>query len=234
LARKNESEFFAKSFRIAAAWTLIFALCEIVTGHLSASNLHMEQPAKLAAMESHWETGRNVPMNLLAWPDTDNEKNHFEALKVSSALSVLAGVWPDTEVVGLKDFDPKDRPPVLPVFLSFRTMVGFGCIFVFMAAWAWLKRRQIEGQRLLLRLLPFIIPLPYLANQFGWTVAEIGRQPWIVSGLMRTSESVSPIALSQVATSLVAFFAIYALLGAIDFFLLFKFARKGPKGAEHA
>jgi len=234
LARKNETEFFSKSFNIAAAWTLVFALCEIFSGHLSASNLHKEQPAKLAAMESHWETGKNVPMNLLTWPDTGNEKNHLEALKVPSALSILAGGWPDTEVVGLKDFEPKDRPPVLPVFLSFRTMVAFGCLFVLMAAWAWWKRGHIEGQKLLLRLLPFMIPLPYLANQFGWIVAEIGRQPWIVTGLMRTSEAVSPISLSQVATSLFAFFAIYALLGAVDFYLLFKFARKGPKGASNA
>ncbi|MDR2697781.1 MAG: cytochrome ubiquinol oxidase subunit I [Holophagales bacterium] len=234
LTRKNEIGFFTKSFKIAAAWTLVFALGEICTGHLSASNLKDAQPAKLAAIESHWETGRNVPMTLFVWPDADNEKNTFEALKVPGALSILADGRPDTEVAGLRDFDPEKRPPVLPIFLSFRIMVGFGCLFVFMAAWAWLKRRQIAGQRLLLRLLPFMIPLPYLVNQFGWIVAEIGRQPWIVYGLMRTSEAVSPIKLSQVATSLFGFFAVYALLGAIDFYLLLKFARKGPKGANHA
>jgi cytochrome d ubiquinol oxidase subunit I len=79
-----------------------------------------------------------------------------------------------------------------------------------------------------------MIPLPYLANEFGWTIAEMGRQPWIVYGLMRTSDAASPIAVSQVATSLVAFFLVYALLGAVDFYLLFKFARKGPEGANHA
>jgi cytochrome d ubiquinol oxidase subunit I len=234
LARKNEVGFFAKSFRIAAAWTLIFALCELFTGHLSASNLHGAQPAKLAAMESHWQTGRNAPMALLAWPDADNERNAFEALRVPSALSILVDGSPSAEVVGLKDIDPKDRPPVLPVFLSFRAMVGFGCLFLLMAAWAWLKRSQIADQGLLLRLLPFVIPLPYLANQFGWALAEIGRQPWIVYGLMRTSEGVSPIALGQVATSLAGFFAVYALLGATDFYLLFKYARRGPEGAKNA
>jgi len=234
IARKNETEFFTKSFKVAAAWTLIFALSSIVTGHLSAANLHKEQPAKLAAMESQWETGKNVPLAVLAWPDAENEKNHFEAIKVPSGLSILAGFKPSTEVIGLKDVDPKDRPPVLPVFLTFRIMVAFGCLFVLMAAWSWWKRGHIEGQKLLLCLLPFMIPLPYLTNQFGWTVAEVGRQPWIVTGLMKTSESVSPIAFSQVATSLFAFFAVYALLGIIDFYLLFKFARKGPKGADHA
>jgi len=234
IARKNEVEFFTRSFKIAATWALVFALAEMFTGHLSATNLHKDQPAKLAAMESHWETGKNVPMNLVVWPDAENEKNVVEALKVPSGLSILAGTSPDTEVVGLKDYKPEDRPPVLTVFLSFRVMVALACLFVLMAGWAWLKRNDIEGQGLLLKLLPFMIPLPYLTNQFGWTVAEMGRQPWIVTGLMKTSDSVSPISVSQVATSLFAFFAVYALLGAVDFFLLFKFARKGPKGVDHA
>ena len=237
IARKNEVEFFTRSFKIAATWALVFALAEMFTGHLSAANLHKDQPAKLAAMESHWETGKNAPMSLVVWPDAANEKNAVEALKVPSGLSILAGASPDTVVRGLKDFEPENRPPVLPVFLSFRVMVVLACLFVLMAGWAWLKRNDIEGQGLLLKLLPFMIPLPYLANQFGWTVAEVGRQPWIVAGkiMMRTSESVSKqISMGQVATSLVAFFAVYALLGAVDFFLLFKFARKGPKGVDHA
>jgi cytochrome d ubiquinol oxidase subunit I len=113
-------------------------------------------------------------------------------------------------------------------------MVALGCLFVLVAAWAWMKRGRIEGQWLILRLLPFMIPLPYLANQLGWVLAEMGRQPWIVYGLMKTSEGVSPIALGQVATSLAGFFAVYALLGAADFYLLFKFARRGPEGAKNA
>ncbi|MCL1908894.1 MAG: cytochrome ubiquinol oxidase subunit I [Holophagaceae bacterium] len=234
LFRKNEEAFFIKSFKIAAVWTLIFSFAELGLGHLAAANLHEAQPAKLAAMEAHWETGRNVPMHLLSWPDTDNEKNAIETLSVPSALSILAGNVPDTEVKGLKDFAPEDRPPVLPVFLSFRIMVGLGCLFAFVALWAWWKRSQIATQTLLLKLLPWMIPLPYLANQFGWTIAELGRQPWIVYGLMKTSDAVSPIAVSQVATSLVAFFGVYALLGAVNFYLLFKFARKGPGEVANA
>ena len=234
IARKNEVEFFTKSFRIAAAWTLVFSLAECFFGHMSASNLSEAQPAKLAAMESHWETGTNVSMYLVVWPDAANEKNAIEALPIPSGLSMLAGNKPDTKVNGLKDFHAEDRPPVLPVFLSFRLMVGLGSLFVLMAFWSWHKRKKIAEQKLLLKILPFMIPLPYLANQLGWTVTELGRQPWIVYNHMKTSAAVSPIAVSQVATSLVAFFAIYALLGAVDFYLLFKFARKGPKGADHA
>jgi len=231
LRRKNQEAFFSRSFRLAAVWTLIFSVLEIGLGHMSASHLRATQPAKLAAMESLWETRASAPMHLLVWPDEENEKNHLEALSIPAGLSVLAGFSPDTEVKGLRDFPRQDRPPVLPVFLSFRAMVGLAFLFVLLSLWAFLRRRQPDRAPGLLRLLPWIIPLPYLANQLGWIVTEVGRQPWIVYGLMRTEDAVSPIEPSQVAISLAAFFLVYALLGAVDFFLLFKFARKGPPPA---
>ena len=229
LVRKHEVAFFKKSFRIAATWTFVFALFEIAQGHMNAEILHTAQPAKLAAMESHWETGRQVPMHLLAWPDATNERNSVQTLSVPGALSFMAGYSTDTEVKGLKDFPADQRPPVLPVFLSFRAMVGLAFLFLAVGFWAWYKRNTIEEQTRFLKLLPWLIPLPYLANQLGWTIAELGRQPWIVYGIMQTKDAVSPIATSQVATSLVAFFLVYALLGAVDFYLLSKFARKGPE-----
>ncbi len=231
LLRKQEVAFFKKSFRIAAAWTLIFALFEIAQGHMNAEILGKAQPTKLAAMEAHWETGRNVPMNLIAWPDAKHERNVVQSLSVPSGLSLMATYSTAGEVKGLKDYPASERPPVLPVFLSFRAMVGLAFIFLAVGLYAWLKRDQIESRTSFLRVLPWLIPLPYLANELGWTLAELGRQPWIVYGLMKTSDAVSPIAVSQVGTSLVAFFLVYALLGAVDFYLLFKFARKGPEAA---
>lgn len=228
LRRQHEQAFFSKSFRLAAMWTLAFSVLEIGLGHMSATHLQDTQPAKLAAMESHWQTQRMAPMHLLVWPDEENETNALEAISVPAGLSVLAGFSPDTEVKGLRDFSPRDRPPVLPVFLSFRLMVGLGFLFALVGLWAFWRRRQPESAGRLLRLLPWMIPLPYLANQFGWIVTEVGRQPWIVHGVMRTVEAGSPLQVSQVAVSLAAFFLVYALLGAVDFFLLFKFARKGP------
>ncbi len=231
LRKKNEEAFFAKSFRLAALWTLVFAVLEIGLGHMSASHLRTAQPAKLAAMESQWETRSAAPMHLLLWPDEENEKNAVEALSVPSGLSVLAGFSPDTEVKGLRDFPREDRPPVLPVFVSFRLMVGLGFLFALVGLWAFWRRRQPASAGRLLRLLPWMIPLPYLANQLGWIVTEVGRQPWIVYGVMRTADAGSPLEASQVAISLGAFFLVYALLGAVDFFLLFRFARKGPPAA---
>ena len=107
-------------------------------------------------------------------------------------------------------------------------MVGLGILFLAVSLHAFLKRHSIEAQPRFLKLLPWLIPLPYLANQLGWTLSELGRQPWIVYGIMRTRDAVSNLAVVQVATSLVAFFLVYALLGVTDFYLLFKFARKGP------
>ena len=228
LLRRNEQTFFRKSFSLAAVWTLVFALFEVLQGHMNAEILHHKQPMKLAAMEAHWETKAGAPMHLILWPDAENERNSVEALTVPSLLSILANYDPDTEVKGLKSVPPADRPPVLPTFLAFRAMVGLAFVFIALSAWAVLKRGDPEGSPLLLKLLVLAIPLPYLANELGWTVAEIGRQPWIVYGVMRTSDAVSPIAGSQVAASAVAFIVVYTLLGAANFYLLVKYARRGP------
>jgi cytochrome d ubiquinol oxidase subunit I len=229
LLRKRESALFLKSFRLAAAWTLVFAVFEIAQGHMNAEILQTAQPAKLAAMEAHWETGRQAPMHLVAWPDPGQERNSVQTLTVPGALSLMAGYSVDTEVKGLKAFPPDQRPPVLPLFLSFRAMVGFAFLFLAVGLYAFLKRWTIERQGWFLKLLPWMIPLPYLANQLGWTLSELGRQPWIVYGIMRTRDAVSAIAPVQVATSLAAFFLVYTLLGAVDFYLLFTFARRGPE-----
>jgi cytochrome d ubiquinol oxidase subunit I len=206
----------------------VFAVFEIAQGHMNAEILQTAQPTKLAAMEAHWETARQAPIHLLAWPDPAGERNSVQSLTVPAALSLMAGYSPDTEVKGLKDYPADQRPPVLPVFLSFRLMVGLAFLFLAVALYAFLKRASIEDQPRFLRLLPWMIPLPYLANTLGWTIAELGRQPWIVYGIMRTRDAVSPIQTVQVATSLAAFVLVYGLLGAADFYLLCKFARKGP------
>ncbi len=232
LMRRNEEALFRKSLHVGLAFALIFSVFEIVQGHMNAEILSTTQPAKLAAMEAHWETSRGVPLHLLQWPDPRNERTSLEALPVPKLLSFLAFSDLNAEVKGLKDFPAQIRPPVLPAFVSFRIMVGLGFLFVGLTAWAWVKRESIVNSPALLKLLVWAIPLPYLACQTGWTVAEVGRQPWIVYGMMKTSDAVSPISVSQVGTSVVAFILLYALLGIADFYLLFMFARKGPRPAR--
>jgi cytochrome bd ubiquinol oxidase subunit I len=231
LIRKNEVTFFQKSFRIALLFTLIFSIFEAVQGHMNAEMLGEYQPSKFAAMESHWETGRAVPMNLVQWPDSANARNSIQTGSIPKLLSFLAFYDGNAEVKGLKDFPPDERPPVLVSFLSFRIMVGLGVLFIVACIWLWIKRAKVMESPVLLKMLVWGIPLPYIAIQLGWTLTEVGRQPWIIYGMMKTKDAVSPIAVSQVAISTAAFVLVYTLLGIADFYLLFKFARKGPQPA---
>ena len=229
LLRRQHVSLFSKSFKVAAVWTLIFALFEVAQGHMNAEILGTKQPMKLAAMEAQWETVAGAPMNLIQWPDAAGERNLVEGLSIPKALSLLAHYDADAVVKGLKEVPPGDRPPVLPAFLSFRIMVGLAFVFIALSAWAFARRKApLEGSPLLLRLLVWTIPLPYLTNELGWTLSEVGRQPWIVYGVMRTSDAVSPLATAQVAISAVGFILVYTLLGIADFYLLFKYARRGP------
>ncbi len=226
LLRKREVVFFTKAFRLAATFSMIFALFELAQGHLNAEILGETQPAKLAAMEAQWETEARAPIHLLEWPDEANARNVIETLPVVGALSVLAHYDMNAPVKGLKAFPVEDRPPVLPAFLAFRMMVGLGMLFIALSVLAFRARHAPGAQRWLLRGLVLAIPLPYLANELGWTLAEIGRQPWIVYGVLRTvdgaSRSISP---GDVLGSLIAFVAIYGALAGVDAFLLAKYAR---------
>ncbi|MGE4264698.1 MAG: cytochrome ubiquinol oxidase subunit I [Desulfovibrio sp.] len=231
LLRKQHEEFFTKSMNMALVTGLVAAAVVAGQGHFHGNLVAKLQPAKLAAMESHWETTKNAPMYLLQIPDEKNEKNLIEALPVPSLLSILAFNDPDAEVKGLKDFAPVDRPPVGITFLSFRVMVGIGALMPLLMLFGLWKRESLASYPLYLKALIWAIPLPYLGMQAGWAVAEVGRQPWIVHGLMRTADAVSPITAGQAGGSLVAMVLLYTLLGAAGAYLMVTAARKGPQEA---
>lgn len=222
--------FFTQSFRFAAPIALVLALLIALTGDITGQNAAQMQPAKLAAMEGHWETGTNVPFYLLQLPDEENEKNSIEALGIPGVLSFLSYHDVNAEVKGLKDFPKEDRPPVLATFLSFRAMILLGGLFILVAAWAFVQRKKDIPDPRLTAVLPWMIPLPYFAIFAGWAVSEVGRQPWIVYNLMRTSDAVSPVPADNILFSLAGFIIVYTLLGILDIFLLIKYARKGPEG----
>jgi len=229
LARKSHTDFFKRSFKFGITFGLLGALLVSGAGHLNGQIVAETQPSKFAAMESLWVGGENLPMNLIQWPDSTQEKNIIEALPIPGMLSLLAHSPTGTRTPGLKDYVPGDRPPVLPVFLSFRIMVGLGALLILLAAFGTWKMTTIENYPWYLKLLPFAIPIPYLAIELGWLVAEVGRQPWVVFNIMRTKDAVSTaISSTQVLSTLIGFVVVYSLLGAVDFYLLFKFARKGP------
>jgi cytochrome d ubiquinol oxidase subunit I len=229
LLRKQETAFFTKSFRLALTFALIFAVAEVIQGHIHGAAVAKIQPTKLAAMEALWDTQANAPQVLFLIPDEKNERNLVEWGKIPGALSMLAYHSSQATVKGLKDFPKEDRPPVALTFVAFRIMVGLGFLFVLLTVVGWFKRRKLEASPGYLKIMLYAIPLPYIALQAGWIVTEVGRQPWIVYGLMRTKDAVSPIATSQVAISLAAFILVYSALGAVAFYLIGKQARLGPE-----
>ncbi|MBI5118023.1 cytochrome ubiquinol oxidase subunit I [Candidatus Poribacteria bacterium] len=231
ILRKQNTELFVKSFRIAVVFALIFSIVEVIQGHVHGTEVAEKQPTKLAAMEAHWETSAAAPIHLLAVPDEKNERNSLEFARIPGALSIIAFHSPDAIVKGLKDFPKDERPPVALTFISFRLMVGLGFLFVLLTVVGWLKRSKLDSSPVFLRIALYSIPLPFIAGQAGWVVAEVGRQPWIVYGLMRTGDAVSPIASSQVMVSLIALTVLYTLLGVANIYLLFTHARKGPVDA---
>ena len=232
LIKKQHVAFFTKSFRIALVMGLICSIFVVVEGHLHGSDLAEKQPAKLAAMESHWETTTNAPKYLLAIPDQENERNAVEILPIPGVLSLLAKHSTSAEVKGLKDFPKDERPPVLITYFAFNLMVGLGFLFVLLTVAGWLLRDKLTESPRYLKIMLLAIPLPYIAAELGWIVAEVGRQPWIVYGLMKTSDAVSPVARSQVMLSLLAFIVVYGLLGAVAFYLIGKNAKQGPASAS--
>jgi len=229
LLRKQHIEFFTKSFRIGLTMALIFSFAEVIQGHIHGSEVAKIQPAKLAAMEALWDTQTYAPQTLFLIPDEQNERNLMEFGSIPGALSMLAYHDPKAEVKGLKAFPKEERPPVTLTFVPFRIMVGLGFLFPLLTFIGFLRRNKLVESPGYLKVMLWSMPLPYIALQAGWLVTEVGRQPWIVYGIMKTKDAVSPIATSQVVTSFVAFIAVYTILGIVAFYLMRKFAMQGPE-----
>ncbi len=228
LLKKQHIEIFTRSFRIALVVGLVFSIFIAIEGDQHAVDIAEKQPTKLAAMEAHWETTRRAPIHLFAIPDEENERNAVEIGSIPGVLSFLSFHDVNAEVRGLKDFPKDERPPVTITFIAFRVMVALGAYFILITIVGWFKRNKLVESPLFLKIMLFSIPLPYIANEAGWVLAEVGRQPWIVYGLMKTSQAASPIDGSQVLVSLIAFILIYGLLGAAGLFLVVRHVRKGP------
>lgn len=233
LLKKQHIDFFTKSFRMALIFGLVSSILLVIGGDMHGVHVSKTQPAKLAAMEAHWETQRQAPIVLFAIPDQEKEKNIIEIGRIPYLLSLLGYHDFNAEVKGLRDFPKDERPPVLISLFSFRAMVALGTLFPLLMIVGWFLRKRLLDHAWYLKIMLFAIPLPYIAIEAGWVLAEVGRQPWIVYGLLKTSDAASPVAGSQVMTSLVAFILVYGLLGAVGAYLIFKNARKGPEPVEN-
>jgi len=222
-----------RGYRMALGAAMLLAPLQIVAGDLHGLQVKEHQPIKVAAMEALWETREGAPLLLFAIPDMAAEANHAE-IAIPKGASWILTHEPDGRVVGLKTVGPEDRPNVPVVFFAFRLMVGIGFWLLLVAVWAAVLRirgRLYESVPLMYACVT-AAPLGLVATLAGWTVAEVGRQPWIVHGLMRTADSVAPVPAGSVATSLVLFAAIYGLLLWAFLHYLFRMVRLGPEPVD--
>jgi len=233
LLRKRHQDFARASLRVGLTVALVASLLQVVSGHSSAQGVAKNQPEKLAAFEALYKTTADAPLTLVGWVDERNEK--IIGIQAPGMLSFLAHNDVHATVIGLNEFAPEDRPPVQAVFQFFHAMVAIGFAMLGIAALGFLYFRQgsLPERRWLLWILVFSVLGPQVANQAGWFAAEIGRQPWIVYRLMRTSEALSAVVQANVVVaSLVLFAVIYFLLFAVFIYLLNDKIQHGPDAAD--
>ena len=236
LARKDRDQvFFRKSFQVASTAAIIGTVLVIFVGHSQAQRMVQVQPMKMASAEALWDSESPASMSLFTIGDTRNRKDVF-AVRIPSLLSILAYNKPSGEVKGINNIQTEYEqkygpgnyvPNIFMTYWTFRAMVGAGFLMLLIALWAIIRvmRDRILRPSFILKLLPFAIALPYLANSTGWLLTELGRQPWIVFGVMLTAKGVSPQPLWQVLTTLVGFTLVYGVLMVADVYLLVKYAR---------
>jgi cytochrome d ubiquinol oxidase subunit I len=232
LLRKKEVSLFTRSFKLGLSFGVIFSLVAVLHGHYNAGEVAVSQPTKLAAMESLWETQKNAPIYLLAIPDPEKERNAVEIGPIPGMLSLLAFHSSSAEVKGLKAWPREERPPVLLVFSAFKIMVGLGALFVLLMIIGWFLRNRLLEAPWYLKIMLYAIPLPYIAIQAGWAVTEVGRQPWIVYGVMKTAQAASPVSASQVGITLAAFIVVYGIIALFYLYLLRRTVINGPEPAH--
>ncbi|MFA5322653.1 MAG: cytochrome ubiquinol oxidase subunit I [Smithella sp.] len=231
ILRNNELRFFKLSFQKAAIFGLGACLLIIFTGDFHGRNIARTQPTKLAAIEAIWDTQQGVGLSVIVIPDEANRRNAIEFLTIPKLGSLLSYGDPNAVVKGLNDFNKDELPPVSATFYSFRAMsvLGFAMFLIAAVAVYISGKEHFERSKGFLKIAVWSIPLPYLAGQLGWIVAEVGRQPWIVYGMLKTKDAVSrSLDVTQVLISLVCFTLLYGSLGVVDIYLLAKYSKQGP------
>jgi len=229
LLKKNNIDFFKKSLKFGLIFATIALIATIGIGHNRAILLAQAQPAKMAAFESQWVTEKNPPLRLFAIPDEKGEKNIFE-ISLPGMLKYALPVDKEIGLIGMKEIPKGERPPILPSMLTFRIMLGTGLLMLAILLTSLVAFKKIEEYPILLKIILFSLPLPYIAIETGWAATEIGRQPWIVYGLMKVSDGTSTIINGgQVFTTLIALTILYTILLAVNIFLMVQTAKKGPE-----
>jgi cytochrome d ubiquinol oxidase subunit I len=238
LLRRRHPQFFVRSFKLALGLLVVIAPVQIWLGDASGVDVFETQPAKGAAIEGHWHTnapGTGASWSLVAWPDKDKQGNDW-SIEVPGLLSLLGTHSLHGQVKGLADIPVADQPPMLPLlYYAFRAMAGIGFLFMVLAFWTAFAFRKAGGrldallaQRKLLLAWILAIPLPYAAVECGWIVREVGRQPWIVYGLLRTEHAASSVPAHAIGASTIMFACFYAVLITSFFVFARRWLKSGP------
>ena len=231
--RLADREAARTAFSLSLWLLAVLVPLQMVVGDQHGLNTRKHQPIKVAAMEGLWETGRGVPMTVVAWPDQAAERNDF-AIEIPRLGSIiLAHSW-DGEVVGLKSVPASERPPVAPVFFAFCIMVGCGLVLlaIIVASLVLRWRHRLYDTRLFQLACIASTPLGFIATLAGWTVTEVGRQPYVIYGQLRTAEAASPIAAGALATSMTIALILYNLLLLSFFYYAGRMVLQGPAAMD--
>lgn len=244
MLRKQQVDLFRKSFNIAIVVALAASLLVALSGHSQAQHLMEAQPMKMAASEGLWETtGEHAPWTVFSWIDPEKQENKLE-LQIPYALSILSYNSLSGSVPGMLELQAQYEaeygpgnyiPPVRTTFWSFRIMVGAGMLMILLTMIGTIvaARNRLEHWRRYLKLMIPAIFLPFIANTSGWIMTEVGRQPWIVFGLQKTEEGVSPlVSKGMVGTTLIGFTTVYGILAAVFIYLVVHFVKKGPDAEQ--
>jgi len=225
LLRGRSKEFHTKALKIIVPITCVASLLQPLAGDVSAKGIAARQPEKLAAMEAHFETSRNVGIWVGGIPDEKNEKVDY-GVQIPYGLSFLAHGDPKAEVIGLDRFPKADRPPILVTHLAFQVMVGLGTLLAGGALFYFVARRLrptwLEHRRFY-RALVILAPTGFLALEAGWVVTEVGRQPWIIYHVLRTAEAVTPV--PGLAATFASIALVYLFLGSFSVLVLARIIR---------
>lgn len=235
LLRDRFNDLAKRCLSIVLTAALVLAPLQLIIGDMMGLIIQHYQPLKTAAIEANWTTVRGAPLILLGYPDERTEKNYF-AIKIPYGASLLNTHDPNGLLLGLKTVPPQDRPVVAITFFAFRIMVGIGLLFIAMAFLGLILhiRKSLYTNRFFLRLCTLLTPLGFVAAISGWLTAESGRQPWIVYGLLRTADAVSPVASGHVLISLGLFICAYGVVFSFYLYYLFKIIRGGPINLEES
>jgi cytochrome d ubiquinol oxidase subunit I len=231
LLKKKSEEVMRPLLTISLFIFILTSLIQFVSGHAHSVQVAKTQPEKMAAFEALWKTQKGAPLALFGIPDAENKKTYLE-ISLPKMLSFFIAFDTEYEVKGLDAFPEDEQPPVFLPYTTYHIMIILGSLYAvisFIGIFLIIKKKLFEASWFH-RILLYSIPLPIIANEAGWIAAEVGRQPWVVYRVMRTSEAASPVVPAwQILLTIILFTVVYTLIGLMFLKLLRKILNKGPE-----